>query len=299
MTVSMNTVSNQEQNCYKKPGTGAVIGGLIAGSFVHGLADMPHSIGAPIIMARAAMLSNSLNKDEFSQVEKAVKETIKRSGLEDKGVSIIKTTAENKDEVAKIVQKEIDNSPLKYLPKGLKDSLGKKIYSQMTSGQNACYTFASKKILMPEKELCLALFHETGHAMNANLSNIGKALQKCRIATALGLPIALIALLKNKKAEGEKPKNDLDKTTTFIKNNAGKLTFATFIPMLLEEGLATAKGNKFAKEILSSNLAEKVVRTNSLGFMTYLLLATTSSLGIYLGTKVKDSIARNKIADED
>ncbi|MBQ2611149.1 hypothetical protein IJF81_02015, partial [bacterium] len=85
--------------------------------------------------------------------------------------------------------------------------------------------------------------------MNANLSKFGKILQKCRPMALLAIPVSQIALWKTKKAPGEEPKNGLDKTTTFIKNNAGKLTFLAFLPTLLEEGLASVKGNKLAKKL--------------------------------------------------
>ncbi|MDD3436331.1 MAG: hypothetical protein PHC64_04165, partial [Candidatus Gastranaerophilales bacterium] len=103
---------------------------------------------------------------------------------------------------------------------------------------------------------------------------------------------------KTKKAPNQEPKSTTDKTTTFIKENAGKLTFATFIPMLLEEGLASIKGNNFAKKVLSLELAKKVSKTNALGFLTYLGLTTLLSLGIYLGTKVKDAIAKPELVEE-
>ena len=74
----------------------------------------------------------------------------------------------------------------------------------------------------------------------------------------LALPIALIALLKTKKAEGEQPTGVVDKATDFIKNNAGKLTFATFIPTLIEEAMASIKGNKMAKELLNPQMAKKI-----------------------------------------
>ena len=291
MTTSVNM---QEQN-YKKPSVGTIIGGVIAGSTVARLATSPHKLVTPQILKQMREISNSLSEDEFRQVEKAVSDTIKNSGLEAKGVSIIKATSENAKEISKIVGKEIDRGLLKYLPKQVKEIIGDIFSSQMASGKNACYTFVSKKIIMPEKGLGLALFHEAGHAMNANLSKFGKILQQCRPMTLLAAPIALIALWKTQKAPGEEPKNRLDKTTTFIKNNAGKLTFLAFVPLLLEEGLATIKGNNFAKKLLSPELAKKVAKTNALGFSTYLLMATLNGLGIYLGTKVKDSIARNKL----
>ena len=112
----------------------------------------------------------------------------------------------------------------------------------------------------------------------------------------LVLPIALISLIKTKKAPNEKPEGALDKTTTFIKNHAGKLTFAAFIPVLLEEGLATIKGNKIARNTLTADLAKKVSKSNMLGFSTYLALATMSAVGIWLANKIKDKIAQPKPA---
>lgn len=283
---------NIQEQQYKKPGAGAVIGGVLAGSTVNSLTSLSGQFVKSGIMNKTGKLNNLITADEFSQVEKAVSDTIKKSGLEAKGVGIIKATAENADEISRIMSKELDKTFLKHLPKQVKEVVGSIYSSQVTSGENAFYSSASKKIIMPEKKLGLALFHETGHAMNANLSKFGKILQKCRPMAMLMLPIAAIALYKTKKAPGEEPKNNLDKATTFIKNNAGKLTFAAFLPTLLEEGLASLKGNKVAKQLLSPELAKKVAKTNALGFSTYLLTAVLSSLGIYLGTKVKDAIAK-------
>ena len=46
--------------------------------------------------------------------------------------------------------------------------------------------------------------------------------------------------------------------------------------------------------MLDPKLAKKVAKTNALGYSTYLALAALSRLGIYLGTKVKDFIAKPK-----
>lgn len=176
--------------------------------------------------------------------------------------------------------------------------LGRSFYLTVNLGKNAFYSFNSKKIIMPEKGLSLAVFHEAGHAANQNFSTIGKMLQKCRGLSLLSLPISIIALFKTKKAPNQEPKGAIDKTTTLVKENAGKLTLATFIPLLLEEGLASIKGNNFAKKTLSPELVKKVSKTNALGFSTYLGLAAFSSLGTYLGVKVKDAIAKPKLVKQ-
>ena len=287
-------VINQKQQ-YKKPNIGTIIAGILAGRTVNSLTtNLPKNIISSKAFEEMAKLSDGLSKNEYEKIEDTLKETIKSSGLADKGVSLLKATAENADEIEQIMVGEIDNGFLKYLPKKFKELLGGVFGSQICSGENACYAFASKKIIMPEKELGLAMFHEMGHAMNANLSKVGKMLQKSRGLSLLAIPISLIALFKTKKAPNEEPKNKIDKATTFIKNNAGKLTFATFLPVLIEEGLATIKGNKIAKQMLSPELAKKVAKTNALGYSTYLALAVLSGLGIYLGTKVKDAIAKPK-----
>ena len=258
---------------------------------------------APKLMQKMSKISQDLTADEFNSVQKAIAETIESTGLSRKGVSILTATADNMDEVTKVMAKEFEaNTITKYLPKVLKDMQSSITGSTVAKGQNAFYTMASKKIVVPEgKALALSVFHEMGHAANANLSKFGKALQKCRPLTILAVPISLIALWKTKKAPGDEPKGPAGKATTFIKEHAGALTFATFIPMLLEEGLATLKGNKFAKglsqlgnAVITPEIAKKVAKSNALGFATYLGLAALSSIGIYAGTKVKDAIAKPK-----
>ena len=291
---SIDNVSMQGQ-IIEKPGTGAIIGGIAAGAAVHGLTKAPINSVSLNIVDKIGKINNSLTKDEYCHVEKAITETLKTSGLETKGVNIIKATPNNSKEISEIMYREIDKGFLKHLPKESKEIIGKMFSSQVEAGKNAFYAFSSKKIVVPEKGLGLALFHEAGHAMNDNIGKFGKILKRCRPMTLLAIPIAIIALFKTKKAPGEKPKNGLDKTNTFIKNNAGKLTFAAFVPLLLEEGLASLRGNRYAKKFLNPELAQKVIRTNRLGFLSYLSMATLSSLGIFFGTKIKDSIASKKV----
>ncbi len=293
----MTTAVSTQDPIYKNPTAGAVIGGVVTGTAVKGSTKIPMNAVSKKAMRTIKNMSREISQEELTAVQNSVFNTIKRSGLEAKGVGVIKATAENSKEITEIMGKEINNSLFRFMPKIIKDICAYIFKAQMQGGENACYTFASKKIIMPEKELGLALFHETGHAMNANLSTIGRILQKCRLTTILAIPIAAIALFKTKKAPGEEPQTKMGKTTTFIKENAGKLTFATFLPILIEEAMASIKGNKYAKKLLNPELAKKVAKTNLLGFSTYLISAVATSLGIFLGTKVKDSIAKRKVAE--
>lgn len=295
MTVSVNVQDKKYQN----PSAAAIVGSVLAGNAVNNaVMSIRHKI-SPNLMKNMIKLSDSLTSDEYKNVNEAIVSAIGKTGLDKKGVGIIKASAENSKAIQEIMTCELDRGFLKFLPKVVKDMIGAANSTQMQAGQNAFYTFKSKKVVLPEKGLSLAGFHEIGHAMNANLSHVGKALQKCRALSYLAIPIALIALYKTKKAEGEEPKNKFDKVTTFIKNNAGKLTFAAFLPTVIEEGLATLKGNKIAKQLLSPDLAKKVAKTNTIGFLSYVSLAAFSGLGVYLGVKVKDLIASRKPVEEN
>ena len=108
-------------------------------------------------------------------------------------------------------------------------------------------------------------FHELGHAMNANLSKIGKFLQKSR-PVSMYLPVLLAlygACTRKAKPKNEDGKlNGAQKTHNFVRDNAGKLAFLASVPMLLEEGMATVKGQKFANKLLKPELANRVLKAN-------------------------------------
>lgn len=296
--MSMNV--SQQETQYKKPGVGTIIGGTIAGGLVQNtVTGMQQGIGLAAMQNMRKIASN-LTADEFKQIAQATKDVMNTSGLKEAGVSILKANAKNNMQIKKTILKELNGGLLsKNFPKKLKHLLANQIKAQTDLGVNAFFAPLSKKIVMPDKSLGLAFFHEAGHAINANLSKFGKVLQKCRPLAALAIPIALIGLCKTKKAPNEKPKGIIDKVTTFIKNNAGKLTFASLMPIVLEEGLASIHAQKMAKSLLSPELAKKVAKTNAWGFATYAGLAVLAGLGSWLGVKVKDAIASPKPIEQN
>ena len=84
------------------------------------------------------------------------------------------------------------------------------------------------------------------------------------------------------------------KFNNFLRNNAGKLAFIASLPMLIEEGMATQKGNKFAKKLLSPELANRVLKSNKFAYCTYLISAIFGALGAMLAVKVKDNAIEKK-----
>lgn len=289
-TLQVNKPAEQK---YKKPGFFTSAGAVLAGSTVSGLTKLPHAIFAPKIMERVKNI-NTIGADELVKVTRGIDTTLTNTGLSSKGVKILRDVAENSAEIKSALAQEIQKGWQRFMPAPVRELFADATHWQVKLGNNAFYAPVTNKVIMPAKDLALTTFHELGHAANANLSTAGKILQKCRPVSLLAVPIALIALFKTKKAPNQEAKGTLDKSTDFIKNNAGKLTFLTFIPILVEEAMASIKGVNFAKKVLDPSLVQKLAKANKLAYLTYLSVAALSAAGIALGVKVKDSIAKPK-----
>lgn len=150
-------------------------------------------------------------------------------------------------------------------------------------------------IILPKEGIAPAGFHEVGHAMNYNLSKVGKFLQNCRPLMKLAPLIGIFAACTRKaEAKDGKELTSGQKTKNFIRDNAGALAFASYLPMLIEEGMATYKGQKYANKVLSKDLAKKVLKGNSIAYMSYLTVAASAGLAAHCAVKIKDSIIANK-----
>lgn len=158
-------------------------------------------------------------------------------------------------------------------------------------GYNSFYVAKTNKILINTNKQSLAGFHEIGHAINNNSSKFWRTIIKTRgLTTALPFWIAAIAIGKG-KSEGKTSTSAIDSATTFIKNNAGALSIASSVPIIAEELKASQRGNKLAKELLSPDIAKKVIKSNRLGAMTYIVSAGAMALATVAGSKIRDFIA--------
>lgn len=174
--------------------------------------------------------------------------------------------------------------------------------AMIEQGMNAAFLnspagfFKKNTILMPEKGISFAAFHEIGHAMNYNLSKIGKLLQKMRMpgmfaAGAIGL---FGAFTKTSKPQDGKELTKWQKFKNFVRDNAGKLSFAAMVPMLAEEAMATIKGQKLAKKLLSPKMAKTVAKGNAIAYLSYLASAAALGLSSLAAVKVKDYFVDKK-----
>lgn len=250
-----------------------------------------------LLQNQMVKLNKSLSSDAVKSLNEAGNKILKDSGLEKQGVEILR----------KIPMIRLPNIP--YFPKKINKILKSMnpLY-QFKMGRNAVYNTEVKKILVSNK-IALSQFHELGHAMNDNFGKVGKFLQNIRKdlifrrafkKTPLSGKIALfgvallplVSIFKNKKAEGEKPKGIFDRTTTFIKNNVGKLTFLTMLPIVAEEALASYKGEKAVKNLINKDLFKKVKMCNRFGLMTYVTISVVAGFSAMLASKIRDKIAQ-------
>ena len=150
------------------------------------------------------------------------------------------------------------------------------------------------------EKLPAAIFHEIGHAFNANNSTFWRTVQKMKkhslpIAGYIALYCALTKKAVPKK-EGNMELTKGQKVKNFIRENSGKLAFIATLPMLVEEGMASIRGNGWAKEFLSPDLAKKVSKHNKFAYITYLATAAGFALSAYAARKVKDYFVDKKNA---
>lgn len=159
--------------------------------------------------------------------------------------------------------------------------------------------FANEVVCNMEK-LPAAIFHEIGHAFNANNSTFWRTIQKMKKhSLPIAGYIALYCALTKKavpKEEGNMELTKGQKVKNFIRENSGKLAFIATLPMLAEEGMASIRGNSWAKEFLSPDLAKKVSQHNKFAYITYLATAVGFALSAYTARKVKDYFVDKKNA---
>ncbi len=223
---------------------------------------------------------------ELTNAKKGVESVFAATNLKNKGVVI--EFANNAEDIKRLTpdfEKE-----LKILPKFFRTRVAYVLLTMTQAGKNAFTLLKSNKVLTSDKSVVLT-FHEIGHALNKNTSFIGSALQKCRKLPILATPLLFVSLFtKNKKETDNKKLSAWDKFTNFTRNNIGKITAGLFGVVLAEEFMATAKGLKLAKKVLTPELYAKAAKGTKLAQLTYPIMALSASIGAMLTIKIKDSI---------
>lgn len=198
-------------------------------------------------------------------------------GKEFTSAANIHKTAQNmvKNNKLNVTVDFIDSKNINNYGEGLREAL-----KPVARGENAFYTDQLKLAVAPKSKPSLIL-HELGHAINAHKGKFLRFLQKSR-GYAAAVPTALLLL------NGAIPPRE-DNKKNFIERNAGLIGFASFLPTIVEEGLASIKGVKAAKQTLGKavNLAP-LKRNYFFAWLTYVIA------GIGLGVAAKQSLLSNK-----
>lgn len=151
---------------------------------------------------------------------------------------------------------------------------------------------AANSVVINKDKLSLAAFHELGHAYNFNNSKFWKAMQNLRTPSiALAGAFALLpALVKEIKPKDGEELTTKEKINNGLRKASPALAFLSMTPMLLEEGKATLRGNKWAKELLNPEMYKKVAKSNRYGYFSYMATAASFALMAFVGKKVKDKM---------
>lgn len=275
----MTIITTNDDRRYQTAGFGKTAGAVLVGGGAYAATS---ALQMPLSNFCLNKMSKIGQSCDSVVLNKGVDKALENFKLPSKGVGIIGVNAQTPT-----------NPLFDKFPKWLKSLLDPMV--DIKAGKNAAFSLSFNQIFVNREKLGVATFHEMGHAVNHNFSKFWKGMQILRFpCMALGGLFGTVALFKRKKVEGEEPKGFFDKTTTFIKNNVGKLTLAAFAPIVAEELMATYRGNKMAKKVLSPELFKKVKMTNRFGAATYLTSAIAGALAAVAGSKVRDAIAKPK-----
>jgi len=186
----------------------------------------------------------------------------------------IKQTAEKmvKDNGLNVKVDYIDHSNIKKYPSQMREML-----TPVARGENAFYADGLKLAVAPESKPSLIL-HELGHAINAGKGKFMRFLQKSRgYVSAVPATLLMLSGLFNRN----------DDKQNFIERNAGKIGFLAFLPTIVEEGIASLRGLKYAKKLKGVNLAP-LKRNYFFAWMTYVIA------GLGLGVAAKQALIESK-----
>ena len=186
----------------------------------------------------------------------------------------------------------------------IKEELAKyrtnKILSKIKAGENACINNSYKKIIMPEKKLHTAIFHEIGHNINLRSPFIRQMNKMTKYMHKVPLAILTLALLnkQTEKSEQNSNQNTLQKAHNGLKKYAGLLAGLSVLPKLINEGMASINGQKLAKSLMAQNklskeLYKKIILTNVMGFSSYAAGAMVTGGTVYAAIKLKDKIQQH------
>lgn len=290
---------NEKSRTDSRPSTSRIVTGVTVGAAI-GLSPIfiIKEMLTPISDEKLAKNKQKIQKlilpiDTFENIKKYADDIILKTGLRDKGVRIQISTPES-----------LKINPLPKSANFLKrinNLLNTNVIKSTANGTNAFFRRSKNVVTINDKGLYSAVFHEIGHALNFNNSKFMSFLQKNKTFSMIGLPIVafgslLVGLFDNKESKNKKTETETETETVvdFIHDNAGKLTFATFLPVLIEEGMASIKGVKLAKPYLDKVQHQLNIKNHLIAFSSYLQVPIIFAGAVVLGLFAKDKIIQHE-----
>ena len=281
MTTRITNNTNLDSKKQKNSAIGTIAG--LGATQAGGIAFLPISLTSINAMTNS---SKNLDKFEKKQIMEAVDKILDTKGLAIKGVKL------NNFDYA-INPTTIPDKIFELINPVYATSNGKNAFFGGIKGARSLFgeRLFKNEVVCNMDKLPTAIFHELGHAFNANNSQVWHVIQKMRTpALIISAGLAVFSALTKKAVPSEKNDGELtklQKTKNFIRNNSGKLAFLSMVPILAEEAMATIRGNGWAKEFLSSNVAKQVCKGNKFAYLSYLACAIGAGFSAYAATNIK------------
>lgn len=263
MNISNTLQNNDKQNNSRK------VLGISAGMAV-GLCPLPVLLRDKItalsdkalLKKQEKLLQQAACMDSFEKIKKYADEIILKTGLKNRGL-------------------EIQNK-------------------RSSNLLRARFSPESNIILINDKSLYTSVFKEIGHALNFHNSKLTKSLLKMKkvcskIVPIIGISGLVVKLLHNKKEVKNKPM--LENIKDFFSDNAAAILCLTYVPILIEEGIASKKALKLAEPYLTKAQQQKHIKLLLLSFCSCLMIPIMFASATNLGVFVKNKIINSKKPD--
>lgn len=283
-------IDNKPKENYQ-PSTSRQIAGIAAGSLVFAI-PVPFAIKnkiTPISDKKIEKQKNIIQKfikeiDSFETIKNHACNIILESGLKEKGVKLVIWSKDDLKKMKPLPEPKTFSQKIKY-------TKIKNLYKVMSNGTNAYFERIRNNVHINKKNLYSAVFHELGHAENFHskstrwLSILRNKSKRATPYVALGCFAVGVFAKKKGKDEKKDFKN-------FVHDNAGKLTFLVFSPIIIEEALASLRGFSMAKKYLSTAQQKFHIRNQAFALSTYVLHGMILAMAPTLGLFIKDKVAK-------
>lgn len=243
-------------------------------------------------------LGDRFSMEEQQEIWQSAKKVFAESPLKDK-VELVDYNKSNWEPIAdrivkqrRVFLKNCKNPLTKLLSKTWPtDEEFKESFYVYAQGKNACYMPATSQILVNGEKRANAVFHEMGHAMNVKSSGFGNMLTKTRGKFTKLVPLIFgISMLTPKSNEDSPAKNKIYKRLLTFKKYSGLMVSACLIPLVAEEGIASIKAAKMAKNNLPKDLYKKMNKSNAMAFCAYTIMMIMAGLGTTFANYIKDKV---------